>query len=59
MKGPLRAAATIKAKLEKFKINMPLINALCNPGIKNRHWAMMSEKVSIITGSTETQCGAK
>ncbi|XP_064633532.1 dynein axonemal heavy chain 3-like isoform X2 [Lineus longissimus] len=45
MKGPLRAAATIKAKLEKFKINMPLINALCNPGIKNRHWAMMSEKV--------------
>ncbi|XP_071486244.1 dynein axonemal heavy chain 3-like [Diadema antillarum] len=45
MMGPMRAATTIKAKLEKFKINMPLINALCNPGIKRRHWDMMSEKV--------------
>ena len=37
-KGPLRCAATIKAKLEKFKINLPLIRALCNPGMKERHW---------------------
>ncbi|XP_059151071.1 dynein axonemal heavy chain 3-like [Physella acuta] len=44
-KGPMRASATIKAKLEKFKINMPLITALCNPGIKQRHWNLMSEKV--------------
>jgi len=43
--GPLKAAATIKNKLEKFRINMPLINALCNPGIKERHWQLMSEKV--------------
>ncbi|XP_033114673.1 dynein heavy chain 3, axonemal-like isoform X5 [Anneissia japonica] len=43
--GPMRAAATLKGKLEKFKINMPLINALCNPGIKQRHWDMMSQKV--------------
>ncbi|KAJ8047551.1 Dynein heavy chain 3, axonemal [Holothuria leucospilota] len=43
--GPMRAAATIKGKLEKFKINMPLVHALCNPGIKERHWNMMSEKV--------------
>ncbi|XP_071815449.1 dynein axonemal heavy chain 3-like isoform X3 [Apostichopus japonicus] len=45
MIGPMRAAATIKGKLEKFKINMPLVHALCNPGIKERHWNMMSEKV--------------
>ena len=44
--GPLKAAATIKNKLEKFKINMPLINALCNPGLKTRHWDLMSKKVS-------------
>ncbi|KAL3852322.1 hypothetical protein ACJMK2_015979 [Sinanodonta woodiana] len=44
-RGPCKAALQIKGKLEKFKINMPLINALCNPGIKNRHWDMMSEKV--------------
>ncbi|KAK7495478.1 hypothetical protein BaRGS_00013176, partial [Batillaria attramentaria] len=53
-KGPMRASATIKAKLEKFKINMPLINALCNPGIKQRHWDMMSEKVGFNVTPSET-----
>ena len=43
--GPLKAAATIKGKLEKFKINMPLITAICNPGLKPRHWDLMSKKV--------------
>eukprot|EP00795_Rhopilema_esculentum_P000293 gene293-9945_t len=43
--GPLRAAATIKTRIEKFKINMPLITALCTPGIKQRHWEQMSLKV--------------
>ncbi|XP_067861511.1 dynein axonemal heavy chain 3-like [Heptranchias perlo] len=43
--GPLKVATTIKTKLEKFKINMPLINALCTPGIKQCHWSVMSQKV--------------
>ncbi|XP_073507678.1 dynein axonemal heavy chain 3-like [Phyllobates terribilis] len=43
--GPLKVATTIKTKLEKFKINMPLVTALCTPGIKPRHWDLMSEKV--------------
>ncbi|KAF6040218.1 hypothetical protein EB796_001432 [Bugula neritina] len=42
---PLKASRTIKQKLETFKINMPLITCLCNPGLKDRHWDMMSEKV--------------
>jgi len=46
--GPLKAAATIKSKLEKFKINMPLITALCNPGLKSRHWELMSKKVGFV-----------
>ena len=44
-RGPLRVASTTKARLENFKINMPLINALCTPGIKDRHWEAMSVKV--------------
>ena len=44
-RGPLRVASTTKARLENFKINMPLINALCTPGIKDRHWETMSVKV--------------
>ena len=47
-RGPMKIAASIKGKLEKFKLNLPLINALCNPGIQNRHWELMSEKVSNI-----------
>ncbi|XP_053575219.1 dynein axonemal heavy chain 3-like [Bombina bombina] len=43
--GPLKVATTIKTKLEKFKINMPLVTALCTPGIKPRHWNQMSQKV--------------
>ncbi|KAH3881436.1 hypothetical protein DPMN_005362, partial [Dreissena polymorpha] len=54
-RGPMRAATTIKSKLQRFQINLPLINALCNPGIKERHWAMMSEKVGFnITPTEET-----
>ncbi|KAG2469298.1 DYH7 protein, partial [Polypterus senegalus] len=45
--GPLKVATAIKTKLEKFRINMPLINALCCPGIKHRHWKLMSQKVGI------------
>ena len=48
-RGPLRAAMTIKGKLEKFRIHMPLINVLCNPGIKDRHWQLMSEQVRAIS----------
>ncbi|XP_053376707.1 dynein axonemal heavy chain 3-like [Mercenaria mercenaria] len=51
--GPMRAAATIKSKLQKFQINLPLINSLCNPGIKQRHWDMMSEKVGFNMAPTE------
>ncbi|XP_041114316.1 dynein heavy chain 3, axonemal-like isoform X3 [Polyodon spathula] len=43
--GPLKAATTIKTKLDKFRINMLLIKALCSPGIKQRHWNLMSRKV--------------
>ncbi|XP_069141245.1 dynein axonemal heavy chain 3-like isoform X4 [Argopecten irradians] len=52
-KGPMRASISIKSKLEKFKINMPLINALCNPGIKKRHWDMMNEKVGFNMAPSE------
>ena len=44
-KGAFQASRSIKSSLEHFRINMPKINALCNPGIKKRHWDMMNEKV--------------
>jgi len=35
----------IKEKLEEFKAHVPLINAVCNAGLRDRHWAAMSDLV--------------
>ncbi|CAH2277605.1 Hypothetical predicted protein [Pelobates cultripes] len=43
--GPMKIATTVKTRLEKFKLNMSIVSALCTPGIKARHWSVMSEKV--------------
>lgn len=54
-KSPLRAAITIKSRLEKFKINLPSIQVLCNPGLKQRHWELMNDIVGFdMTPKTET-----
>lgn len=43
--GPFRVATSLKAKVEKFKIRLPIITALCTSGMKDRHWDMISKKV--------------
>ncbi|XP_050309816.1 dynein axonemal heavy chain 7 [Anthonomus grandis grandis] len=42
----LNLATTVRTKIEEFKENMPIIQTLGNPGMKERHW----EKVSEIVG---------
>ena len=54
-KGPLKVALTIKSRIEKFKINLPLIQVLCNPGLKPRHWDSMNKILGIdITPNEQT-----
>ena len=36
--GPRRSADSIKKKLDAFKVNLPIIQTICNPGIRDRHW---------------------
>ncbi|CAG5132944.1 unnamed protein product, partial [Candidula unifasciata] len=43
--GPRHIANNIKAKIDKFKANMPILATICNPGIRSRHWEQMSDIV--------------
>lgn len=56
LKGPLKVAVTIKTRLEKFKINIPLIQVICNPGLKQRHWDQMNEIIDSDITPNEKTC---
>ena len=38
-----RIADTVRAKIEKFRTYLPILHTLCNPGLRERHWAQISE----------------
>ena len=40
--GPRTVAEKVKAKIDKFKANMPILQTICNPGIRDRHWDAVS-----------------
>jgi dynein heavy chain len=42
---PKKVAESVKNKLEKFKLHIPLITVLRNPGLKERHWRQIDEIV--------------
>ena len=44
--GPFEVAKKIKEELDFFKEKVPVLTALCNKGLKDRHW----EKISAIVG---------
>ncbi len=41
--APLSIARATKADMEAFRAHMPLVECLCVPGLKERHWAKMSK----------------
>ncbi|KAM7380824.1 hypothetical protein PAMP_004096 [Pampus punctatissimus] len=43
----LNIATTMKAKVEDFKEHIPLVQVLCNPGLRGRHWDAMAEVAGI------------
>ncbi|CAK6963682.1 dynein axonemal heavy chain 7 [Scomber scombrus] len=43
----LSIATTMKAKVDDFKEHIPMVQVLCNPGLRERHWDAMSEVAGI------------
>ncbi|XP_063078071.1 dynein axonemal heavy chain 3 [Engraulis encrasicolus] len=44
--APRRVADSFRLKMDKFKVHLPLLTTICNPGMKDRHW----DKISSIVG---------
>ncbi|XP_055840841.1 dynein axonemal heavy chain 3 isoform X1 [Episyrphus balteatus] len=40
-----RAAEQIRVKLDKFKVYIPALDAICRQGLEQRHWDLISEKL--------------
>ncbi|KAM4722817.1 dynein axonemal heavy chain 1 [Rhinophrynus dorsalis] len=40
-------AQDIKGRIEQFKPYIPLIQGLRNPGMRNRHWELLSEQIQV------------
>ncbi|TPX58491.1 hypothetical protein PhCBS80983_g03079 [Powellomyces hirtus] len=45
--GCLAVAMQMKDEMDDFKPNLPLIQALRNPGMRDRHWERLSEELGI------------
>ena len=44
---PLEVANIMKERLESFMKHIPLITALHNPGLRDRHWKRLSEEIGM------------
>ena len=42
-----RVADTVRKRIEKFMSFLPLLHAVCNPGLRERHWILVSCNIVI------------
>ncbi len=46
--APCKMAAAVKTQVDDFKQQLPLIQSLCNPGLRSRHWVTLSGIVGYV-----------
>ncbi|KAF4687909.1 hypothetical protein FOZ62_006669, partial [Perkinsus olseni] len=52
--APMKAASFVKKGLDEVKQHLPLLQALCNPGLRGRHWAEISSVVGFTIARDKT-----
>jgi len=50
LEAPSRVVQDTLVKLQEFQTHIPLVEALRNPGLRERHWATMSSKLNLTLG---------
>ncbi|KAL0279081.1 UNVERIFIED_CONTAM: hypothetical protein PYX00_000712 [Menopon gallinae] len=45
--GSKRIAEMVRAKAEKFRQYIPVLQTVCNPGLQERHWQQMSQALGV------------
>jgi len=48
--GPRNVADRLRNKIEKFRLHQPLLNVICNPGIRERHWQQVFTWIVCLPG---------
>ncbi|XP_015175416.1 PREDICTED: dynein heavy chain 3, axonemal [Polistes dominula] len=54
--GARRVAEMVRAKVEKFKQFIPVLQTICTPGLEARHWEQISQIVKVSVKPTDTSC---
>lgn len=39
----MKTAEQLKGKMDQFKVHLPLMQSICNPGLHARHWQQISD----------------
>lgn len=53
---PRKVALACKDNINSFKQYLPVLNTICNPGIKSRHWDMVSTVADYSNQVTSLKC---
>ena len=43
--APRRISDAVRSKIEKFKVHLFVLETICNPGLRERHWELMGQEL--------------